>query len=210
MVSVSTEAQMSNHQDGREIRRSMAVLCRLSQLGERICVMGPSNSGKSTLAAAIARKFALRAIHLDQLYHLPNTNWQVRPEEQFLALHDEAISGVRWGIDGNYSKCLPQRLQRATGMIVLDVSTGASLFRYARRTISDPRTIGTLEGGQDSIKMGMLHHILMVTPANRKRYADLFQQLSLPKVYLPSIRAIKACYQDWGLDAVPSQTGSVL
>jgi hypothetical protein len=78
---------------------------------------------------AIARKLALRAIHLDQLYHLPSTNWQVGPEEQFLALHEEAISGVRWVIDGNYSKCLPQRLQRATGMIILDVSTGASLFR---------------------------------------------------------------------------------
>jgi adenylate kinase family enzyme len=210
MALVSTEARMWNHQDGREIRRSMAFLCRLSQLGERICVMGPSNSGKSTLADAIARKLALRAIHLDQLYHLPNTNWQVRPEEQFLALHDEAISGARWVIDGNYSKCLPQRLQCATGMIILDVSTGASLFRYVRRTISDPRRIGALEGGQDSIKMGMLHHILMVTPANRKRYADLFQQLSLPKVYLPSIRAIKACYRDWGLEAVPSQTSSVL
>jgi adenylate kinase family enzyme len=177
----------------------MSVLCRLSHLGERICVMGPSNSGKSTLADAIARKLAVRTIHLDQLYHVPNTNWQVRPEEQFLALHDEAISGARWVIDGNYSKCLSQRLQRATGMIILDVSTGASLLRYVRRTISDPRRIGALEGGRDSIKMGMLHHILMVTPANRKRYADLFQQLSLPKVYLPSIRAINACYQDWRL-----------
>ena len=84
------------------------------------------------------------------------------------------------------------------------------MFRYVRRTISDPRGIGALEGGQDSIKMSMLHHILIVTPANRKRYADLFRQLSLPKGYLPSIRAIKACYQDWGLEAVSSQTGSVL
>jgi adenylate kinase family enzyme len=188
----------------------MAVLYQLSQLGERICVMGPSNSGKSTLANAISRKLALKAIHLDQLYHLPDTNWQVRPEEHFLALHDEAISGARWVIDGNYSKCLPHRLERATGMIILDISTGASLFRYVRRTISDARRVGALEGGQDSIKLGMLHHILVVTPANRKRYADLFQQLSLPKVYLPSIRAIKACYQDWGLEAMPSQTGSVL
>src|ERR1700712_974446 len=108
----------------------MAVPCHLSQLGERICVMGPSNSGKSTLADAIARKLALRAVHLDQLYHLPKTNWQVRPEEQFLPLHEEAISGARWVIDGNYSKCLSQRLQRATGIILLDVSTAASLFRY--------------------------------------------------------------------------------
>jgi adenylate kinase family enzyme len=185
----------------------MAVPYRLSQLGERICVLGPSNSGKSTLAHAIARKLALGVIHLDQLYHLPNTNWQARSEEQFVALHDEAISGDRWVIDGNYSRCFPQRLQRATGMIVLDISTGASLFRYVRRTIFDTERVGALEGGQDSIKLAMIHHILMVTPANRKRYADLFQQVAFPKVYLPSMRAIKACYQDWGLEAMPSQTG---
>jgi adenylate kinase family enzyme len=178
---------------------------RLSELGERICILGPSNSGKSTLAEAIARKRGLKAIHLDQLHHLPNTNWQIRPAGEFLALHDEAIAGDRWVIDGNYSKCFPQRFQRATGIILLDISTVASLLRYTRRTVFDDRRIGALEGGQDSIKLAMLHHIAVVTPGNRKRYADVYGQLRLPKVYLPSIRAINACYQDWGLERMPRE-----
>ncbi|TGQ03272.1 AAA family ATPase, partial [Mesorhizobium sp. M00.F.Ca.ET.217.01.1.1] len=37
----------------------------LSDLGDRICILGPSNSGKSTLADAIARKRGLTPIHLD-------------------------------------------------------------------------------------------------------------------------------------------------
>ena len=37
-------------------------------------------------------------------------------------------------MDGNYSSCLPQRLARATGLILLDLSTPLSLWRYARRT----------------------------------------------------------------------------
>ena len=176
---------------------------QLSELGERICILGPSNSGKSTLADAIARRRGLKAIHLDQLHHIPNTNWKPRPSEEFLALHDEAIASDRWVIDGNYSKCFPQRFQRATGVILLDISTVASLFRYIRRTIFDARRIGALEGGQDSIKLAMLHHIAVVTPGNRRRYADVCRQLRLPKVRLPSIRAINSCYHDWELERMP-------
>lgn len=41
----------------------------LAELGERIVIIGPSNSGKSTLAAAIGRQHALPVVYLDRLYH---------------------------------------------------------------------------------------------------------------------------------------------
>jgi adenylate kinase family enzyme len=108
---------------------------KLSELGDRICILGPSGSGKSTLAHAIARERGLTLVHLDQLHHVPNSNWEMRPEAEFLALHDAAIAGDRWVVDGNYSKCMPQRFRLATGVILLDSSTSASLFRYLRRTL---------------------------------------------------------------------------
>lgn len=117
----------------------------LSDLGDRICVLGPSNSGKSTLAVAIARKRDLRPIHLDQLYHLPNTDWEARPKDEFIALHDAAIAGERWVMDGNYAVGMPQRLQRATGLILLDISTSASLLRYIRRTLFEKERRGALQ-----------------------------------------------------------------
>jgi adenylate kinase family enzyme len=174
----------------------------LTELGERFCILGPSNSGKSTLADAIARKRGLKVVHLDQLHHLPNTDWRPRPAEEFLALHDQAIVGDRWVIDGNYSNCFPQRFQRATGVILLDISTVASLFRYVRRTVFNGKRAGALEGGQDSLKMEMFHFLAVVTPQNRKRYAHVYSELHIPKVYLPSIRAINACYKDWGLERI--------
>ncbi len=94
----------------------------LAELGDRICILGPSNSGKSTLADAIARKRGLPAVHLDQLHHRPGTDWEPRPEAEFLAVHDATITGPRWVMDGNYSKCMPQRFDRATGVILLDIS----------------------------------------------------------------------------------------
>ena len=53
--------------------------------------MGPSNSGKSTLAQAIARARDLEAVHLDRLHHLPHTDWVPRPESEFTMLHDAAV-----------------------------------------------------------------------------------------------------------------------
>ena len=176
---------------------------RLEELGERICILGPSNSGKSTLAAAIARKRGLGAVHLDQLHHLSHTDWKVRPSHEFVALHDKAIANDRWVMDGNYSKLFPKRFERATGVILLDISTGASLFRYVRRTLFAGRRFGALEGGQDSLKFAVLHHIGVVTPENRKRYAQVYRQLPLPKIHLPSIRMINECYRMWQLERAP-------
>ena len=166
---------------------------QLADLGERICILGPSNSGKSTLAEAIERKRGLEVVHLDLLYHLPNTDWEVRPADEFVTLHDAAITGERWVMDGNYSKCMPQRFLRATGLILLDISTPASLFRYYRRTLFERERLGALGGGRDSIKWGMIYHIAVVTPKNRKRYANMFNDIDLPEVRLTSIRAIKQC-----------------
>ena len=172
----------------------------LADLGERICILGPSNSGKSTLAQAIARKRGLPVVHLDLLYHLPDTDWQPRPQDAFVALHDAAIAAERWVMDGNYSRCLPQRLLRATGVILLDISTPASLFRYFRRTLFERARIGGLKSGRDSVKWEMIYHIAVATPNNRQRYANLFEDIALPKLRLVSMRIIKRRYRQWGLE----------
>jgi len=171
----------------------------LDDLGPRICIMGPSNSGKSTLANAIARARGLTPIHLDQLRHRPHSGWQLRSDEEFYALHDEAIAGERWVMEGNYSKCLPQRLARATGFILLDIPTSASLLRYLRRSWFERVRYGGLEGGKDSVKWDMLRHIATRTRGNRSRYARLFEEIALPKIRLFSIKEIAKFYRSEGL-----------
>ncbi|MGH7153183.1 MAG: hypothetical protein ACREF3_04580 [Acetobacteraceae bacterium] len=172
----------------------------LDELGPRICIMGPSSSGKSTLATMIGRARGLTPIHLDQLYHLPNTDWQPRPDEEFIVLHDKALSGARWVMDGNYSQCLPQRLARATGLILLDASTAISLLRYFRRTWLERDRPWGLEGGKDSIKWEMIRHIAGITRKNRRRYREMFDQIGLPKIRLSTTREIVRFYRSEGLD----------
>ncbi|SIR26023.1 AAA family ATPase [Pseudacidovorax sp. RU35E] len=171
----------------------------LSQLGPRICILGPSNSGKSTLAAAIGRSRDLPPVHLDQLYHQPGTDWQPRPRAEFVALHDQAIQGERWVMDGNYTQCLLQRLARATGFILLDASTPLSMWRYVRRCWFDTDRKGALEGAKDSVKWSMLRYIAVVTPANRRRYDALFGEVALPKVRLATPPALAHFYRKEGL-----------
>jgi adenylate kinase family enzyme len=172
----------------------------LDDLGPRICIFGPSNSGKSTLADAIGRARDLPPVHLDLLYHRPNTDWEPRPAAEFLALHDEAIQAPCWVMDGNYTKTLPQRLAHATGFILLDISTTLSLLRYVRRSWFERERLGALDGGQDSVKWSMIHHIAVTTRANRKRYDEMFARVSVPKVMLRTPRELAAFYRDAGLN----------
>lgn len=172
----------------------------LDDLGPRICVMGPSNSGKSTLAEAIARQRGLPAVHLDQLFHQPHTDWKPRPEAEFLQLHDQALQQAQWVMDGNYTRGIAQRLARATGFILLDVLTATSLYRYLRRTWFERERRGALEGGADSVKWQMVRHITVVTPPNRRKYSAMFDGLQLPKVKLATPEALARFYRTEGLE----------
>ncbi|NBI50761.1 AAA family ATPase [Burkholderia sp. ISTR5] len=170
-----------------------------ADLGPRICVMGPSNSGKSTLASAIGHAFALPVIHLDQLFHQPGTDWQPRPQGEFIALHEQAIAGDQWVMDGNYSVCLSRRLQRATGFILVDTPTAISLFRYLRRSWIEQNRHGGLAGSRNTVQWEMIRHIVVATRANRVRYARIFNDIGLPKIRMTSAHAVRAFCRESGV-----------
>ena len=141
----------------------MKELLSLEALGPRICIMGPSNSGKSTLAQAIARKTFLPVIHLDQLHHLPDSKWIPREPEDFFKLHAEAVCQEQWVMDGNYTKCIRSRLERATGFIMLDVPVMTGVFRYLRRCYSSKPRIGGLRTSREHASLKMLNYIIRVS-----------------------------------------------
>ncbi|MBT0668055.1 AAA family ATPase [Novosphingobium profundi] len=172
----------------------------LDQLGPRICVLGPSGSGKSTLAQAIGVAKGLPVVHLDVLYHLPGTDWLPRPPGDFATLHEAAIAAPEWVLDGNYSANFPRRFACATGVILLDVPTATSLWRYVRRCLFERERAGALLGGRDSIKWKMIHHIVGPTRRNRQRYAREVERLDIPVLRLGSPRELTAFYRAENLD----------
>ena len=58
----------------------------LESFGPRLMICGTSNTGKSTLSAAISARCGWPVVHLDQLRFLPNTDWAERPDPEFKAL----------------------------------------------------------------------------------------------------------------------------
>jgi adenylate kinase family enzyme len=178
----------------------------LHALGERIVVLGPSNAGKSTLAVALSKKLGFPSVHLDQLHHLPNTDWQARPEAEFAKLHDMAILGDRWIMEGNYSRLMPQRLNRATGAILITSNHWLRFGRYLKRTlINRSDRAGHLEGARDSIKWEMVHWILVKTRHSDVKYAKALLESGLPTIECRTADALNALYRVWDLPMTVSR-----
>ena len=173
----------------------------LASLGDRIMICGPSNAGKSTLAVALAKKLGSEAFHVDLFRHLPDTDWVQRSDEEFTALHDAAILKDRWVMDGNYSKLMPQRVARATGIILLGDNRWANFARYVRRTLFEKRQRpGSLAGDKDSIKWEMVRWILLVQPPLREQARARVRSAGLPLIELGSMRELQRLYEAWGLE----------
>lgn len=178
----------------------MPAIPPLESLGRRIVIFGPSNSGKSTLAEALSRKLDVPAVFLDQLHHLPNTDWVPRPTEEFHALQRQAMAGESWIMDGNYSALTNERLARATGAIVLDENHLLRLSRYFRRTLFERYRPGALEGKKDSIKWNMIHWVAVASRHNGERYRNMVSGTNLPSIFCRSMSEVKALYVAWGLE----------
>lgn len=172
----------------------------LEAFGNRIVIFGPSNSGKSTLAHALSQRLGIPAIHLDHLRHLPYTDWQVRPDAEFAALHDAAILGESWAMDGNYSVLVPQRLARATGVVVLDGNHWFRFWRYLRRTLSPRERAGGLPGNKDSIKWEMVQWVLVKSRRHGGKYERMGRESGLPMVVCRNARELNQLYRAWSLD----------
>jgi adenylate kinase family enzyme len=166
---------------------------RLADLGDRICVLGQSGSGKSTFSDAIARTIGSPVVHLDQLRFAPGEHFRPRPDDDFAALHDAAVAAERWVVDGNYSAVLPRRLERATGVVLLDATTAQSLGRYVTRTLGfGAARVGGLDGVSEHLSWEMIRWILGPARSARTRRRAQFEALTLPKLLLPDRAAVNA------------------
>ena len=97
----------------------------------RISIVGGSGSGKSTLCNILSKKLNLPAIHLDSINF--NPNWvEIDKSERDKIISSKALED-KWIIDGNYTKTLKERFERADLIIWLDYSTFALLKGIFKR-----------------------------------------------------------------------------
>jgi adenylate kinase family enzyme len=95
----------------------------------RICIIGPSASGKTTLSKTIAQRTGIDHIEIDAIYHGPN--WAQPPD--FTERVYDALERERWIADGNYMNYV-SILGKADLIIWLDYPFRIVLWRVLRRT----------------------------------------------------------------------------
>lgn len=100
---------------------------------ERICIIGGSGTGKTTLANNLGRELNLPVYHIDGIHHLEN--WKVRDKDERDKMIIERANEDKWIIDGTYRSTLQYRLEKADFVIYLDYSTVAQVRGVLSRFI---------------------------------------------------------------------------
>lgn len=176
-------------------------IIELEELGRRICIIGPSSTGKSTLAKLLGENLQVKVCYLDQLAHVPYTNWKLRDKSLFSMDHQHFLQqNTEWIIEGNYSALMPERFSNATSIIWLDFNRFGSLYRYIRRTIRNSALRpGNLAGTNQQFSVQLMGHILFKAPQNRKKYDLLIKESKATLVHIDSFSKLKNYYEKWEL-----------
>jgi adenylate kinase family enzyme len=146
---------------------------------KRICVVGTSGAGKTTLAVNIAQKLNMAHIELDALHW--DANWRGAPRDVFLQRVREAIGGERWVCSGNYSAVRELTWRAADTIIWLDYAFPVVFGRTLKRTATRIVTQEELwNGNRESWRMALSRNsiLLWVLKTHWRRKRETPQLLS--------------------------------
>jgi adenylate kinase family enzyme len=98
----------------------------------RIAIVGPVASGKTTLAARLGSSLDLPVFDLDDYYwrHVPPPT-----DEEWVATHRELVGGERWIISGDYRAVAEPRFRAADAVVWLDLPRSTCLIRATFRKL---------------------------------------------------------------------------
>jgi adenylate kinase family enzyme len=146
----------------------------------RIAITGPGGSGKTSLAAALARVAGLRHVEIDALNHGPD--WTSAAPEVLRERVDAATAGDGWVTDSTYHSILGSLVpDRADLVVWLDLPVPLVMWRLVRRSRVRRRDRvelwhGNLEPGWWTQLRGLIWPSFRAAFSNRRefprRYAD--------------------------------------
>jgi len=96
-------------------------------------IFGRPGSGKSTFAYELHKKTGLPLYHLDKYFYIEN--WVERDYQEFLDIQQELVNQSRWIIDGNCTRSLEMRYQKADLCLYFNYPKYTCIFRILKRHI---------------------------------------------------------------------------
>ena len=91
----------------------------LTDLPQRILVIGSPGAGKSTFSRKLRDKTGISLCYLDMIYHNPDRTSVGR--EVFDERLSQVLNTDEWIIDGNYQRTLPLRFEKCTEVFFFDL-----------------------------------------------------------------------------------------
>jgi len=187
----------------------------------RIVVVGTTGSGKSVLAARLARRLGAAFVELDALHWGPS--WSAAPPEVLRARAEEATRGSAWVVAGNYRHARDVVWPRARTIVWLDYSLPRVFWRLSARTLRRGFTREVLwNGNRENLwehamlwsERSLLHWLFKTYWRNRREYPLLFarpEHAHLEIVRLRTPRETEAWLEAFlasALTSVPTRPGN--
>ena len=102
---------------------------------DKICIIGGSGTGKTTLSNNLSQNLNLPVYHIDGINYLKN--WEPRDKEIRDKIILERTEESKWIIDGTYSSTLQQRIDKSDLVIFLDYSRITQVKSVMQRFIKN-------------------------------------------------------------------------
>lgn len=163
---------------------------------KRVLVLGNGGTGKSTVSLAIGERLGLPVIHLDQHYWLPS--WTERDPDEWRQLLATLLAGDRWVMDGNFRNTLPQRLERATHAVFLDLPRRVAIpsVLYRRIRYAGRGRVDLPAGCTETANLGFLRYLWDYPTRSRPAVVRILDETDVPVTRLTSRRAVDRWLRD--------------
>ena len=162
----------------------------------RICIIGGSGTGKTTLANNLGKQLNLPIYHIDGIHHLPN--WEIRDKDERDKIILQKTNEERWIIDGTYHSTLKKRLEKADNVIYLDYSTIAQIKGVLGRFIKNGgKEKEEIPGCNERINWEFFWKVLKWRKNKRATIIENIKEFDSDKIHIfKSRRQLNKWYKD--------------
>ena len=150
---------------------------------ERICIIGGSGTGKTTLAKNLGEQLNLPVYHIDGIHHLKN--WEIRNKDERDRIILEKVNEDKWVIDGTYNSTLKQRLEKSDYVIYLDYSTLAQVKGVLGRFVKNHgKEKQEIPGCKEKLDWQFFWWVVKWRKNKRQKIIEMLQEVDSDKLHI--------------------------
>ena len=149
----------------------------------RICIVGGSGTGKTTLSNNLSKELGLPVMHIDAVHYF--ANWEIRDKDERDKIILDKVKENKWIIDGTYKATLEARVKNADKVIFLDYSMPARMKSVVGRCIKNRgKEVADIPGCVESLNMFLVKLVLKFKKEKRPAIVEEINKVDKDKVLI--------------------------